>query len=100
MSNEVDTLRYDDTGFACWRQVFEEVVDEQHFRALALHREAVMRPDAAFWRHERRIGQDDIGVLVPALLAGEGVVFGDVRVGEAVQVEIDQDRRTMSGEMS
>ena len=49
-----------------------------------------MRPDAALRRHERRVGEDDVGVLVPAVLAGERVVFEDVRIAEAVQIHIHQ----------
>ena len=36
------------------------------------------------------ISQDHVGVFVPALLAGEGVVFEDVRVDKVVQVHVDQ----------
>ena len=49
-----------------------------------------LRLDAALWRHEGRVGEDDVGGLVPALFAGQRVVFDDVRVGEAVQVKVDQ----------
>ena len=43
-----------------------------------------------FGRHEGRIGEDDVGEFVPALLGGQRVVFVDVRIGEAVQVEVHQ----------
>jgi len=46
--------------------------------------------NAAFRGHERRVGEDDIGEFVPALLGGEGVVLVDVRIGETVQVEVHQ----------
>jgi len=46
--------------------------------------------DAAFWRHERRVGENDIRQLVPALLLCEAVVFVDVWIGEAVQLEVHQ----------
>ena len=46
--------------------------------------------DAAFRGHEGRVGEDDVGEFVPALLGGEGVVFVDVGVGEAMQVEVHQ----------
>ncbi len=49
-----------------------------------------MRLDAAFRGHEGRVGEDDIGEVVPAFFAGEGVIFENVRVGEAVQVEVHQ----------
>lgn len=81
---------HDDAGAATGRQVLSHIVDEQDFTALALHREAVVRLDAALWRHERRVSEDNVGVLVPALLAGERVVLEDVRVGEAVQVQVHQ----------
>ena len=87
---EDDALGHDDAGAAVGREVLGHVVHEQHFAALGLHREAVVRLDAAFRRHEGRVGEDDVGVFVPALLGGERVVFVDVRIGEAVQVEVHQ----------
>ncbi len=86
---EDDTLGHDDAGAAAGREVLGHVVHEQHFAALALHRKAVVRLDAALRRHEGRVGEDHVGVLVPALLAGERVVLVDVRVGEAVQIHVD-----------
>jgi hypothetical protein len=71
-------------------QVLGHVIHEEHLAALALHAEAVVGFDAALRRHEGRIGEDDVGVFVPAVLAGQGVVFEDVRIGEAVQVHVDQ----------
>ena len=87
---EDDPLGHDDAGAAAGRQVLGHVVHEQHFAAFALHREAVVRLDAALRRHERRVGEDHVGVFVPAVLAGEGVVLVDVRVGEAVQIHVHQ----------
>ena len=46
--------------------------------------------DAAFRGHEGRVGKDDVGEFVPALFGGEGVVFVDVGIGEAVEVEVHQ----------
>jgi len=65
-------------------------VHEQHLTALGLHRKAVVGLDAALRRHEGRIGEDDVGVFVPFVQAGEGIVLSNVRVGEAVQVQVDQ----------
>ena len=87
---EDDALGHDDAGAAAGREVLGHVVHEQHFAALGLDREAVVRLDAALRRHEGRVGEDDVGVLVPAVLAGERVVLVDVRVGEAVQVQVHQ----------
>jgi len=36
------------------------------------------------------IGQDDVGVFVPPRGVGEAVVFEDVGVGEAVEVEVHE----------
>jgi hypothetical protein len=49
------------------REVLGHVIDKQHFAALGLDRKALVRLDAALGRHERRVGQDDVGKLVPAL---------------------------------
>ena len=48
-----------------------------------------MGADAAARGHEGRVGEDDVGALVPAFVAGEGVVFVDGGAREAVQVEVD-----------
>ena len=87
---EDDALGDDDAGAAGGREVLGHVVHEEDFAALGLDGEAVVRLDAAFRRHEGRIGEDDVGEFVPAFLGGEGVVFVDVRIGEAVQVEVHQ----------
>ena len=87
---EDDAFGHDDAGAAGGREVLGHVVHEQHFAALGLHGKAVVRLDAAFRRHEGRIGEDHVGVFVPSVLAGEGVIFVDVRVGEAVQVQVHQ----------
>ena len=47
-----------------------------------------MRTDTAFRRHERWIGEDEIGFLVPARVVGESVVDVNRRIGEAVQEQI------------
>ena len=72
------------------RQMLGHVVHKQHLAALGLHREAVVGPDAALGRHERRIGQNHVGVFVPTLLAGQRVIFKDVWGEQAVQIHIDQ----------
>jgi len=46
--------------------------------------------DATLRGHKGRVGQDDVGEFVPALLRGERVVFVDARSREAVQIEIHQ----------
>lgn len=87
---EDDALGDDDAGAAGGREVLGHVVHEQDFAALGLDGEALVGFDAAFRGHEGRVGEDDIGELVPALLGGEGVVLKNVRVGEAVEVEVHQ----------
>ena len=71
---EDDALGHDDAGASAGRQVLGHVVHEQHLAALALHAEAVVRPDAALGRHEGWVGEDDVGGFVPALLAGEQMI--------------------------
>ena len=66
------------------------VIDEEHFAPFGLDGKALVRLDPPFRRHKGRIGEDDVGVFVPAVLAGEGVIFVDVRLGEAVQVKVHQ----------
>ena len=87
---EDDAFGDDDAGAAGRREVLGHVVHEEDFAALGLNGEALVRLDAAFRRHEGRVGEDDVGEFVPAVLGGERVVFVDVRIGEAVKVEIDQ----------
>ena len=49
---------------------------------------AVVRADAALRCHERRIGEDDVGLVVPAVFVGEGVVFVDDGIGEMVEIHV------------
>ena len=51
------------------RQVLRHIVHEQDLAALRLDGEAVVGPDATLRRHERRVGQDNVGVLIPAFVA-------------------------------
>ncbi len=85
-----DAFGDDDTGATGRRQVLGHVVHEEHFAAFGFHRKAVVGADTSLGRHKRRIGQDDVRVFVPAFLAGESVVFEDVRVDKIVQVHVDQ----------
>ena len=64
------------------------VVHKQDFTPLGLDRKTVVRADAAFRGHERWIGQDHVATFVPALLAGQGIVFMNDRIRESVQVHI------------
>ncbi len=66
------------------------VVHEEDFAALGLDGEALVGLDATFRGHEGRVGEDDVGEFVPTLLGGGCVVFVDVRIGEAVEVEVHQ----------
>ena len=87
---EDDALGHDDAGAAGGIQVLGHVVDEQHLAAPGLHGEAVVGPDASLRRHERGIGEDHVGEVVPTVLAGEGVVLEDMRIDETVQVHVDE----------
>ena len=44
---------------------------------------------ASLWRHEGRIGEDDIVFLSPEFLIREGVIFSDFWSFESVEIEID-----------
>ena len=66
------------------------VVHEQDFAAFGLHREAVVGPDPSLRRHERGIGQDHVGVLIPPFVACKCVVLEYLRSDEAVQVHVYQ----------
>ena len=81
--------RHDESGAAAGRQMLRHVVGKQHLAPLGLDGEAVVGADAAFRRHERRVGQDDVGALIPTIVAREGVILGDVRADKLVQVHID-----------
>ena len=87
---EDDALRHNDGGAAGGREVLGHIVHEEDFAALGLDGEALVGLDAAFRGHEGRVGEDDISEFVPALLGGEAVVFVNVRIGEAVEVEVHQ----------
>ncbi len=47
-----------------------------------------MRGDAAFRGHERRVGENKVGLLVPAGVVAQGVVDVDGGVGKAVEEEV------------
>ena len=72
------------------RQMLGHVVHEQHFAPLGFNRKTVVRTDAPLRRHERRIREDHVGILVPLLIAGQRVVFEDVRLRKAVQVHVHE----------
>jgi len=46
--------------------------------------------DAPFGRHEGRIGEDHVGVIIPTILTGKSIILIDMRVSEAMQVEVHQ----------
>ena len=75
---------------AAGREVLGHVIHEQDFAALGLDRKAIVRLDAALGRHEGGIGEDHVGVFVPAVLAGQRVILEDMGVGKAVQVHVHQ----------
>ena len=87
---EDDALGDDDAGAAGGREVLGHIVYEEDFATLGLDGETLVGLDAAFRGHEGRVGEDDVGEFVPALFRGEGVVFVDVRIDEAVEVEVHQ----------
>ena len=87
---EDDALGDDDGGTARGSEMLGHVVHEEDFAALGLDRKSFVGLDASFRGHERRIGENDIREFVPPLLGRERVVFVDVGIGEAVEVEIHQ----------
>ena len=87
---EYDALRHDDGGATARRQMLRYVIHEQHLAAARLHTEAAVRAYAALRRHEGRVGEYHIGVVVPALFAGQRVVLVDAWLREAVQVHVHQ----------
>ena len=89
---EDDAFGDDDAGAAGGIEVLGHVVHEEDLAALGLDGEALVGLDAALRGHEGRVGEDDVGEFVPALLGGEGVVFVDVGIGEAVEVEVHQGK--------
>jgi len=48
--------------------------------------------DAAFWRHKRRVGKNDVKIISPPFFIGQGVVFVNLRRGKAVQIEVNQGK--------
>ena len=87
---EDNAFRYDDSSATSGIQMLGHIVHEQDLAAFGFHRKAVVGPDTSLGRHERRIGQNHVGVLVPSIFAGQGIVFEDVRIDEAVQVHVYQ----------
>ena len=63
--------------------MFDHIVHEKDFTAAARNGETLVGLDAAFRGHEGRVGEDDIGIFIPALFGCQRVVFKNVRVGEA-----------------
>ena len=88
----------DDAGASAGYEMLGHVVHEQYFAALGLHREAVMGLDATL-EHEGRIGQDHVGVFVPAVSAVR--VSYSAMCGSAKPCRYTvRSAGTMSGEMS
>ena len=83
-------FRHDDARPSVRRKVFRDVIHEQHFRAFGLNRKAVVRANAPFRRHKGRIGENHVERLAPMRVAGQRVVFENLRIGETVQIEIDE----------
>lgn len=89
---EDDALGDDDGGAAGEGEVLGHVVDEEDLGAVGLDGEALVGLDAALGGHEGRVGEDDVGVVVPVFLAGEGVVLENMGLREAVEVEVDEGK--------
>ncbi len=87
---EDDAFGHDDSRAPRRGEVLGHVVHEEDFAALGLDRESPVGADAALGRHKGRIGEDDVGVVAPAVIRGERVVFVDARVDEAVKVEVHE----------
>ena len=65
-----------------------DVVGEEHLGLLRGDAEFGVRGHAAFRGHERRVGEDEVGPLVPARVVAQGVVDVDGGVGKAVEEEV------------
>ena len=83
-----NAFRDDDSGTSVGGQVFGYIVYKQDFAAIGLDGKAVVGADAAAGRHEGRVGQDNVGVFVPAFFAGQGVVFVDMRLPKPVEIHV------------
>ncbi len=70
-------------------EVLSDIVCEEDLCTIGSDRELIMWLDTAFWCHEWRICEDDIILLFPEFLIGEGIIFGDFRSLESVEIEID-----------
>ena len=83
-------LRNDDSGAPARGEVIGYVVHEQHFAALRLDGEAVVRPNAALRRHEGRVCEDYVRRFVPAVFIRQRIVLVDARLQHPVQVHVHQ----------
>jgi len=87
---EDDAFGDNDTGSAIIGEVFQHIVHKEDFAAFGLDAEFLMGTDATLGSHKGRIGKDHIGIFIPAVSAGEGVIFMDLRSGKAMQVHVYQ----------
>ena len=92
-----DALGHNDAGPAALVEVAHDVIHKQHFGAFAPAEKAAMRSDAAFGRHERGVGEDDVVVVVPAFFAGQGVVHADAGLLLVVQEQVDGGQHLHGG---
>ena len=69
--------------------MFGDIVSEEDFGTIGSDGELIMWLDPSFWRHEGRIGEDDIVFLSPEFLIREGVIFCDFWRLESMEIEID-----------
>ena len=83
-----DAVGHDDAAATVGREMLGDVIGEEHFGFLRGDAKLRVRADAAFRCHERRIGENEIGFLIPTRVIGERVVDVNRRIGEAVQEQI------------
>ncbi len=95
---ENNAFGHDDAGPAFWPQVVHYVINEQNFRAGGLHAEFAVRFDAAPRRHKRRIGQNHIKFIVPAVFIGKRVVLVNFGILELVQIILTAKCAPLSGQ--
>ena len=69
--------------------MLSNIVHKQDFRTLRRNLITVMRGDAAFWCHKRRIRKDHVKVIVPFFETGQGIVLADIGCSKAMQIHID-----------
>ena len=83
-----DAVRHDDAAATIRCEMFGDVIGEEHFRLFRRDAKLCVRADTAFRRHERRIGENEVGLLVPTRFIRKSVVDVNRGIGETVKEQI------------